>query len=549
MKVKNFQSIFLLVLFSFTTYSSYAFGTLYYTTTMGPDYDYYKRYFSYFYGELQSTNLEQGLLYFFSTSHINTFRSEYINPSNNLEFISNSIQTTNFIFYLIGIFGIGFFLKHRKFNINIILTVLTLLNFFPPLYELRLLFKPEIIIFPTFVWTVNFLNKYLQKQEVKYLIFTMFPIVIMLSSKANTAVMVVVFLTIFYLKKIYNVSPKNFYISFFLFVVTYLLISIENYYANGLLIYQHNLPEGFDGKAGFQYLFNLDVYSLITDPFRHSQKDSFVGVMLLDTFNDYFTITWNDDSSIFALNSIIIVSSKLKPFISITLTLLMYFLFILKLFSKDESRYYYAAPFVGIIIQMLISQFTGYNPENGDIAKTYYYAFFLVIPFSLFFADSLKRNFKLFVPVILVFCAGMTHIVGFPKQTDTSKDSFISFNNQISIFCEANNLLLIGKNSDCINLENYCELSYNPNNKTVIINSEYYQENLLIENWKLQFDQNENTKTLSTIEECRTFIKNGWEPSKTNITKNYPNINIMTLIIFLLSILSYSTTTIKKDTN
>ena len=135
-KLKTNSLLFVTLIFSL--YVSFAFGTLYYSSTMGPDYSYYKGYFDYFFGIKENTNLEQGLIYFYFSSLFLSFKSEYINQINYLEIISHSIQLANFVFYLLGLFGLYVFLRKKNFQTNIIFTVLILLNFFPPLVELRL---------------------------------------------------------------------------------------------------------------------------------------------------------------------------------------------------------------------------------------------------------------------------------------------------------------------------------------------------------------------------------------------------------------------------
>ena len=57
-------------------------------------------------------------------------------------------------------------------------------------------------------------------------------------------------------------------------------------------------------------------------------------------------------------------------------TLIMYSIIVWRLIKDKKNRYIYLMPLIGVVVQMIISQFTGYNPETGDIGKTYYYAFF-----------------------------------------------------------------------------------------------------------------------------------------------------------------------------
>lgn len=381
------------VIFIFSLYISFTYGTLYYSSTLGPDFDYYKGYLDYFFGNKDITNLEQGLIYFYFSSLFLAFKSEYINIMNYQEIVSHSIQLNNFLFYIIGLFGLFIFLKRKNFKTNIILIVLTLLNFFPPLVELRLLFKLEIIIFPLLIWTINFLDEYLIAGDKKYLLFSILPLSIIFTSKANTGLMVFIYLMIFYFLPIFRKNKNNFIFSFSLFLVFFFFLNYENFKANELFIFQHNLPVGFDQKASLSFLYNIDLKSLFDNPFRHSQNNSFLGILMLDTFNDYFTISWNDDSSIFFLNTILLISVKLKPFLGIFFTSTMYVFIAYKLAKNREYRYIYSMPIIGIFVQMIISQFTGFNPDTGDIAKTYYYGFFLGIVFAFICATILKKSF------------------------------------------------------------------------------------------------------------------------------------------------------------
>ena len=116
---------------------------------MGPDYSYYKGYFDYFYGIKENTNLEQGLIYFYFSSLFLSLKSEYINQLNYLEIVSHSIQLANSVFYLLGLIGLYVFLRKKNFQTKIVLIVLILLNFFPPLVEL---IQSAMVIFPKFFY-------------------------------------------------------------------------------------------------------------------------------------------------------------------------------------------------------------------------------------------------------------------------------------------------------------------------------------------------------------------------------------------------------------
>ena len=528
------------VIFIFSLYISFTYGTLYYSSTLGPDFDYYKGYLDYFFGNKDITNLEQGLIYFYFSSLFLAFKSEYINIMNYQEIVSHSIQLNNFLFYIIGLFGLFIFLKRKNFKTNIILIVLTLLNFFPPLVELRLLFKLEIIIFPLLIWTINFLDEYLIAGDKKYLLFSILPLSIIFTSKANTGLMVFIYLMIFYFLPIFRKNKNNFIFSFSLFLVFFFFLNYENFKANELFIFQHNLPVGFDQKASLSFLYNIDLKSLFDNPFRHSQNNSFLGILMLDTFNDYFTISWNDDSSIFYLNTILLISVKLKPFLGIFFTSTMYVFIAYKLAKNREYRYIFSMPIIGIFVQMIISQFTGFNPDTGDIAKTYYYGFFLGIVFAFICATILKKSFLPGLFVLLIITISSIHIFGFPKYENDYKNDFITFNNQVAFGCTLNEKLLNLEDSNCVgkNLD-FCEYMYLKSEKIEISNSTYVLNSYNLFQTDIMLMKNNSLENSSNFEECLRLINNNFKPVKSLKIVNIPYVNVVTLFLFFTSTLYF----------
>ena len=528
------------VIFIFSLYISFAYGTLYYSSTLGPDFDYYKGYLDYFFGNKDTTNLEQGLIYFYFSSLFVSFKSEYINIMNYQEIVSHAIQLNNFLFYLLGLFGLFTFLKRKLFKTKIILIVLIILNFFPPLVELRLLFKSEIIIFPLLIWTINFLDEYLIVGEKKYLLFSILPLGIILTTKANTGLMTFIYFMIFYCIPIFKKNKNNFIYSFFILLALFIFLSYENFKANDLLIFQHNLPVGFNQKASLSFLYNIDLRSLFDNPFRHSQNNSYLGILILDTFNDYFTISWNDDSSIFYLDTVPLISIKLKPFLGIIFTLIMYLFIAYKFVKSRENRYIFFMPIIGIFVQMIISQFTGFNPDTGDIAKTYYYGFFLGIVFAFICATILKKSFLPGLFLLLLITVSSIHIFGFPKYENNYKNDLITFNNQVAFGCSVNEKLFDLENSNCVgkNLD-FCEYMYLKSEKIEISNSTYVLNNYDLRQTNILLIKNNNLENSSSFEECLRLINNNFKPVKSLKIINIPYLNLLTFVLFFVSTLYF----------
>ena len=97
----SFKKYLTSLVFSISTISSYVLGDLFYTATSGPDYYRYSRYFQYFFGNVESTNLEQGLIYYFLNAYSLSLKNFNVGDYYFLENVSHSIQNTNFIIYII----------------------------------------------------------------------------------------------------------------------------------------------------------------------------------------------------------------------------------------------------------------------------------------------------------------------------------------------------------------------------------------------------------------------------------------------------------------
>ena len=539
-KSKKLKDSFFIILFFVSTLYTFSLGNLYYLTTKGPDYNFYKPYFDYFLKDQNSTGIEQGLLYYFTNSLLIYSNSEIVSSANATEYFSNMIQLGNFIFYFIGLAGLGIFLKDKKFKTKNIFFTLTMINFFPPALEFRLMFKPEVLIFSCLIWSIVFLEKYLKEKNILFLLFTVPPLAIVFSTKANLALMVFLYLMFIYLNKIFNTNKSNFYKSLAVFLIFFVALSYENYQANELLIFQHQSPEEFLGSAELGYLYNLDINNLISNPFRNSQKDSYIGVLLLDTFDDYFGNFWTDDSSVFFHDRTNIINNRFIPFIGMFFTLIFYFAVFSKIIKKDKYRKFYVMPFYGILVQMGLSQFIQYDPSNGDVAKTYYYSFFLIIVFSILISELIKRNFIISVVSGLIFILIVIHIIGFPKEENNERDYLLEFNNEVSILCTVNNIIFTNIDSECAPKEDlFCKYNFATIEKVIIKNSEFNFE---------KFDNGGNFSELSkngeiiapkNYTECLELIKKGYSPSKKYNLTNIPYLNVLNFLLFLFCIIYY----------
>jgi len=116
---KNFKERFLLTALIFNNVYIFIITNLFYTSTFGADYERYVNYLEYFITGRESTDLDQGSLYFYLVSIGIKLNSKFINPINLDATISYSIQLVNLILVLITFFGFYKLLRILSFdNIN-----------------------------------------------------------------------------------------------------------------------------------------------------------------------------------------------------------------------------------------------------------------------------------------------------------------------------------------------------------------------------------------------------------------------------------------------
>ena len=197
-------------------------------------------------------------------------------------------------------------------------------------------------------------------------------------------------------------------------------------------------------------------------------------------------------------------------------------------------------PFFGIFFQMILSQFIQYDPSTGDVAKTYYYAFFLVITFSLLLSELAKQNIKVFLIVSLIFSISIVHVYGFPKNQSEGENDFINMNNEISSLCFLGNMLLLNVDSDCEE-KSYlvCDYAFNIKETVIISNSEYlYQENMPVS--EIYFNKNNKKNFIVTsFDECIANVDSGNKVIQKYDIDKIPVINLLNLFLFLFSIIFY----------
>ena len=81
-----------------SSYLSFTMVNLFYLSIEAPDFIFYRDYFDYFFGNIDTTGRENGLLYFYLVSLAVSAQEYLITPLTENHIISNSIQIINFKF-------------------------------------------------------------------------------------------------------------------------------------------------------------------------------------------------------------------------------------------------------------------------------------------------------------------------------------------------------------------------------------------------------------------------------------------------------------------
>lgn len=548
------------IFFLLSIYFSFAIGELFFLSTNSPDFFVYSQYFDYFAGEMEYTNREQGLLYFFLNYLILFLKSEIINEVN-LELITHStIQYTNLFLYLIGLFGVFKLLRLSQFKVSNIFISLTLINFFPIALMLRWTFKPEILIFALLPWVLYFLEMYLNFEKTRYLYILSFPLTIILTSKGPVIAMVGILMSFYFIKIIKKVGFKTIFKPLLFFTTIFFFISFENFQANSRLFfdYQDLDSDIFNNPADVNIIYNINFYELFFSPFRHYHFDSLPGIILLDTYGDYFFWYFDNDKSLFGINTINLLekipflnkySTSLyqSQLVSLSFSILTYFLLTYYVIKYKKYRSYLLMPLIGITVltlqalglsSFLIDKNINFDKSTSDIFKMFYLGFFLIISFLYLYNISLEKIGRLSKTLLtIIYIISMLIIYGFPIEKDKELNSYLVEKNNISYFCDLNSNVfgLSSKNCNdiaylfCIPNDRYINNDYIQNRISLINPEQFTKRTISQKGFLKDIDVN-------SFEDCINAINNEeLNSQKMSSLKNIPYLNLIYFLTFLFS--------------
>ena len=540
MYIKKFLSI--LILF-FSMFITFVTGLTHYDSTNSPDFGrYFFSYSSYFTGVSGQTGLEQGNLYYFLVSKFISSDSNLILDFYIAEYLNYKIQLLNFTLFSIGLLFLYLYLNEIGISFQLNLLCLISINFFLPLFSLRLIYKPEIFLFLLFCISLYLIEKNFNTNETVYLYLLSLCAAIMLSTKLVSAAIILFYLFLhFILKSKYNYL-ENYKKMIFLFVLFFSIFSYENYLINGVWFFDHNTPNEYNYKAGFNFLFNFDLNKILFTPYQHNVNDSALGIILLETFDDYFHLYWNNDKSLFNVGQLKFGNLQfIVQYVSIGITSVFYCLIIFFSIVNKKNRLYLLSPFIGITTMLLVSLFIQFNPETGDQIKNYYYASLLVFAFIHILITLNKYiNLKYLIILIVLQVFFTSYIIGFPKEYSEIMELKLVDQIISTKFCK------IYKNfadfpvydfpieKDCINERTFCRVSLSYNVSPELRGGEWYIKfDKPLKSINLQ--KNFETITVNEIFDCINKVNLGYTyTNKKFVIKNSAPIFSLTLFIFLL---------------
>jgi hypothetical protein len=576
--------------------SSFILSELYFFSTKGVDFPNYFLYIENFLYENIEVINNQGQIYYYLNVLTILLKSSELNSINSINFFNSTIQFTNFIFYLIGTIGLFKLLSKYNYKKQSIYISLSLLHFVPKIIEMRVLLKPEILVFSFLSWIILGIDCYFEQNKKVPFVLSLFPLSLLLTSKGSVAGMVMIFLFFKYLKKINKKNIKELILIFFLFVLILTGISYENFTQTNKNFFEVSTTENYQNVAELNFIYNLNFWDLYFAPELGSHNDSFIGITLFDTFGDYYKVNINSTDHYFQYYHLNFFDGKtvgenfeyglfLRQHLSLLLALIFYVLLFFYYSKNENVKIYLLSPTIGFTILLLNSlgfPDKNFDPLKGDTLKVSYYAFFIAISFVFLLCELFKKYPPLIKILPLLIFIFFLFLLGFPKSNYANINDNIDSKIELSIFCEP--LTMIFENSstsDCDNIvKKSCEYSLYSNYAQniepetvpdgftrvyredtvlgeIVPNSELQRfieeggysispvlgkdELKYINNSEtLKLFNNGNLRDTNSVAQCKNLISQGYRPYNDIPTSSnkIPFVNLFALIVSIYSFIS-----------
>ena len=284
-------------LFYLSIYSSFVIIYLNYDIVYSPDFEKYYNYFLFYSEGIDSTNLEQGNLYFFFIYLCTLIINSLIGEINNFELLNISVLVGNYLIYTVALIGFKKYLILNNFNEKKVYLSLIVLNFSPPTLILRMTLKPEILGLTLIVWSLLYYQLFnTQKNNKNLNLFLLFSVLISTLKVSIFLMFVVLLIFQIDLKTLFN-DIKPYFKNIALFTLVLLSLHAENYLMNEMSIFEVSHDEKYNNSADLEFFTNFNSNELNDNPHKNFHNNSFRAITLLDTFSDYFELYWNSDHS------------------------------------------------------------------------------------------------------------------------------------------------------------------------------------------------------------------------------------------------------------
>jgi hypothetical protein len=445
---------------------------------LSPDFEKYYKYFEYYSGTIPEPGAEQGHLYFFIPYLVTKIVYIIDNSLTMNQLINISLHLYNSFLIIVGFRGFIQFMNTKDYKTYNSYLISIPALFFGPLVYLRLSFKPEILFFSFIFWFLMILERYIKLEKKQDLVKAVILFTILATSKASITFYLLILSIFLLIKYRREFSKKNIVTSIILFVFLFTLTSLENYRMNNLLLTEVNHAENYDYKADLNFLTNINSENFINNPNKYFHSDSFISIVLFDTFTDFFGLYWNSeytelnterkqffevekrnsvnkipqirydlDQSVFTfygdfdtrwddLNYIDETRSRFGFIASLIFYSSIFFMSFLSKF-----RMLLSLPFVGMLvvgISVLGIFGNNYDPEVSDSVKVFYYSFFIVISYLILSSELFKfRRFPKILYIILTLFLFL-FFLGFPFLHSYETSANLAFKLSLLPFCNIN---------------------------------------------------------------------------------------------------------------
>jgi len=551
---------FEIIVFSISIYILYFLLNFFYLSTESPDYIFYKDYFYYFFQENEITGRENGIIYFYLVSLFVKLQEHNITPISEIHVISNSIQITNLVLYLVGLVGLYKLLIFKKFKREPIIFSFSILNLMPFTFSLVATMKPEILAFSMLPWSLLIIELYLKSDNILYVYLGIPPNLLIISSKATIiAPVVLIYLTLVFIYK-NKIVNKKVLIAVLIFIILMSFILFENYISNGYFILDHNPGGGgkeisTEDQVQFEFLYNINLKEIIQKPYRHNHADSFIGLILLDTFGDYFQWYSNNTKTLFTVDELplqgIWYFGNVKELLALLASILLYFYIGFFMFKFKNNFIYYLLPFFGYFVFLILvfARRPYFDTSKSELFKTHYFSYLLAITFVFVMVELFKqKSLSKYLIIIFVLLVSFFQY-GFPKTEYSNTLTYIKVKNSISPICEFNSLFIpsFSRSNDCKNYsQNICQTDILLLDVRYLTSNLHGQESI----YPFEITNGKNIVKVKNESECNKLVEEGYIYESLFSNKLLiPFVNIAYFLASIISLFILSILIREKQTN